>query len=113
MRKGELFGLKKVDVNLVEKTLTVRRSHDRERTKNGRIRILPIPEPLLPYIEQAMGSPGEFAFPNGAGDRRDEGTAVEKVLRRALARAASSAASSTSVAVAPLRASPITRKPRT
>ena len=37
LRKGELFGLRKSDVDLDHRTITVRRSYDRETTKGGQL----------------------------------------------------------------------------
>jgi integrase len=87
MRKGELFGILKKDVDLVEGTMTIRRSHEREQPKNKKIRKTPIPAPLLPFIEAAMESKGSVLFPNAQGKQRAEGTNAEVTLRRALARA--------------------------
>jgi len=88
LRKGELFGLRKTDVRLVDGTLVVRRSHQREGTKGGDEALLPIPEPLIPYLEHAIDTArGSLLFPRANGKPRPEKTGMEKVLRRTLARA--------------------------
>ena len=88
LRKGELFGLRKTDVRLEERTLVVRRSHQRNGTKGGDEALLPIPEPLLHYLKHAIeAAPGPLLFPRANGKQRPEKTSMEKVLRRALARA--------------------------
>jgi len=88
LRKGELFALKKVDVRLVERELHVRRSHGRDTTKSGNAAVLPIPTPLIPYLQHALETaPGDLVFPNGDGKRRSEKLGMEKTLRRILVRA--------------------------
>jgi integrase-like protein len=46
LRKGELFGLRKSDVDLEHRTITVRRSYDRPTTKGGHADAIPIAETL-------------------------------------------------------------------
>ena len=88
LRKGELFALRKVDVRLKERELHVRRSHGRETTKSGNAAVLPIPTPLIPYLQHALESaPGELVFPASEGKRRSERLGMEKTLRRILVRA--------------------------
>jgi integrase len=70
MRKGELCGLRKRDVDLPSGTLTVARSYDRETTKGGHADVLPVPSPLKPYLETAMRSPGDLVFPGPDGRMR-------------------------------------------
>src|SRR5229473_2177590 len=45
LRKGELFALRKSDVDLARGTVTVARSHDRNATKGGDPAVLPLPAP--------------------------------------------------------------------
>lgn len=54
LRVGEIWGLKVADVDPVGWWLHVRRSHDRERTKNGKRRRLPVPRLLQPFLLEAM-----------------------------------------------------------
>ena len=87
MRKGELFGLRKADVDLEHGTITVARSYDRDTTKGGHADVIPIAPPLKPYLAAALESPGDLVFPApGAGMRSPEAD-PQKVLRHALARA--------------------------
>jgi hypothetical protein len=66
----------------------VRRSHQREGTKGGDEALLPIPEPLVPYLKHAIEvARGSLLFPRANGKPRPEKTGMEKVLRRALVRA--------------------------
>jgi integrase len=48
LRKGELFALRKSDVDLARGTITVARSHERDTTKGGAAAVLPLPTALRP-----------------------------------------------------------------
>lgn len=88
LRKGELFGLRKTDVDLAHRSLTVCRSYERETTKGGHADVIPIAEALVPFLEQALrSSKGELVFPDSAGRMRTQEADPQKVLRTALARA--------------------------
>lgn len=88
MRKGELCGLKKTDVDLSGRMLTVARSYDGETTKGRRAAVIPIAEPLMPYLKAAIdASPSEWVFPDAGGAMRIDASDPHKVLRTALARA--------------------------
>lgn len=68
LRKGEIFGLRKTDVDLEGRTLTVARSYDNETTKGGHADVLPIAEPLVPFLEAAIASSNsDLVFPNDDG----------------------------------------------
>lgn len=65
LRKGELFGLRKSDVDLKMRLLCVMRSHERDTTKGRHADAIPIALDLIPYLEQAiLASPSELIFPN-------------------------------------------------
>jgi integrase len=88
MRKGELLGLKKQDVDLEGRILFVRRSWNRETTKGGHGKAIPIAEVLVPWLESALrvsSTPLVFPDPSGRMYRRD--IRLELLLRRALGRA--------------------------
>ncbi len=88
LRKGELFGLRKIDVDMERRLLTVARSHDRDTTKGGHADVIPIAAELVPFIERAIEeSPSELVFPNEAGELRRDDSKLAKMLRGALARA--------------------------
>jgi integrase len=88
LRKGELFALRKADVDRERWTLTVARSHDRETTKGGVAAILPIPEALRPWItHQLEHASGRLLFPAPDGSQRPREADPQKILRTALARA--------------------------
>ena len=88
LRKGELYGLQKADVDLTERTMLVTRSHGRDTTKGGHEDTIPIADSLLPYLKDAVeNAPGSLVFPREDGSMRPEHSSPEKVLRRALKRA--------------------------
>ena len=85
LRKGEIFGLRKSDVDLRNQSITVARSYDSDTTKGGHADVIPIAEPLLPYLKEAMdASSSELVFPNESGGMRSEGCNALMVLRRTL-----------------------------
>ena len=88
MRKGELLGLRKEDVDLGARLITIRRSHDRDTTKGGHADAVPIAAELLPYLETAIAaSATDLVFPGRDGHLLSRRVQLEQVLRRALRRA--------------------------
>ena len=87
MRKGELGGLRKADVDLSAGEIRVWRSWDAPRTKDGKAGLLPVVPALRPYLETALRSPGELVFPGRKGEMMRRDVALDRILRRALARA--------------------------
>lgn len=89
LRKGEIFGLRKADVDVERRRLNVRHSHGHDRTKggDGLPEAVPIHDALMPFIEAALESPGPYLFPGHNGKRRPEKSKIERVLRAALVRA--------------------------
>ena len=88
LRKGELFGLRKVDVDLERHLLAVCYSHERDTTKGGRAEVVPIAPQLVPFLKEALEhSPSELVFPDAKGERLAPDLALQDVLRRALGRA--------------------------
>src|SRR5439155_2123399 len=68
MRKGELCGLRKADVDLVERTITVRHSYGRDTTKGGHADVIPIAPFLLAHLAVAIKtSPSDLVFPASDG----------------------------------------------
>ena len=64
MRKGELLGLRKEDVDLDARLITVRRSHDRDTTKGGHADAIPIADRAGAVPRAAIAaSPSELVFP--------------------------------------------------
>ncbi|GMU58941.1 MAG: hypothetical protein AMXMBFR34_07040 [Myxococcaceae bacterium] len=87
-RKGELFGLKKTDVDFELGVITVSRSYDQPTTKGRHADIIPIAGPLKPVLVAACNrSKSEYVFPDAHGRMRSPEADPQKVLRHALARA--------------------------
>src|SRR5256712_13022101 len=87
LRKGELFGLQKRDVDLKRRLLTGRRSYDNDTTKGARAEAVPIAAALVPYLEEALNaSKGALLFPRSDGTMRTEEDKLGKRLRAALGR---------------------------
>jgi integrase len=88
LRRGEILGLRKQDVDLRARLVTVARSYDRDTTKGGRADVIPIAEELVPYLEEAIKrSSSELVFPMADGTMYSSHTPLEDVLRRAMKRA--------------------------
>jgi integrase len=87
LREGEIFGLRKEDVDLDTELLMVSRSWDAPRTKDGKALPVPFPPPLRPYIVEALRSAGGFLFPGEKGNMQPSDLRLGKVLRRAIAAA--------------------------
>jgi len=88
MRKGELLGLRKSDLDLEARTITIRCSYDSDTTKGGHVDVIPIADPLKPFLREALlASRSVYVFPAADGSMRPEDTPLQDVLRRALARA--------------------------
>jgi integrase len=88
MRKGELLGLRKADVNVKERTILVARSYEADTTKGGHSDLLPVADELVPWLEEAIRrSPSKLVFPRPDGSMHRRDLALDRVLRRALGRA--------------------------
>ena len=88
LRKGELCGLLKSDVDLASRSIVVARSYDRDTPKGGHADAIPIADPLVSYLQDAMaGSPSKWVFPDADGTMRTEGSRPDREIRSALARA--------------------------
>ena len=89
LRKGELLGLRKADVDLASRLIVVSRSYDRETTKGGHAEAIPIAAELVPYLRAALkASASNLVFPDADGRMLSRHTPLEEVLRRALKHAA-------------------------
>ena len=88
MRKGELLGLRKSDVDLAGGSIRVARSYDSGTTKGGHADLLPIAEGLRPWLEAALKrSSSKLVFPRPDGSMHPRDIALDHILRRALGRA--------------------------
>ncbi len=85
LRRGELLGLRKQDVDLDARLLTVTRSYDADTTKGGHGDVIPIAQEVVPYLEEAINrSLSELVFPADDGTMLSSHTPLEDVLRRAM-----------------------------
>jgi integrase len=88
MRKGELAGLRKTDVDFSSGLINVCRSYDHDTTKGSRQAAIPIADALRPYLQRAIkDSEGDLVFPGPNGNMMTMYTPLENVLRAALGRA--------------------------
>src|SRR5215813_9724784 len=88
LRRGEVLALRKQDVNLEDRTMVIGRSHGADTTKGGHADVLPVPKPLVPYLEQAMKeSNSELLFPDSEGEQRSSHTNLKAIVRRTLVHA--------------------------
>ena len=88
LRRGEIFALKKSHMNLADRTLVVAHSHEAETTKGSHADVLPIPQPLVPYLQEAIrASPSELVFPDEKGRMRSRDSDMKGVVRRILLKA--------------------------
>lgn len=88
MRPGEVFALQKKDVDFEAGTIFVHRSHDRDETKTGTERLIPIPPGCAgDLLEASLASPSELLFPGDDGELQRRDTKLTRVLRTAMAKA--------------------------
>jgi len=90
LRRGEVAGLRRADVDLVQGTLTVRRSHQREGVKGNVEVVLPIHPELSPFLLVAMNaSRSPFVCPGDVekGTQMPQHYDLEDRLRRTMAAA--------------------------
>lgn len=88
MRPGEVFALQKEDVDFGAGTIFVHRSHDRDETKTGTERLIPIPPGCAgDLLEASLSSPSELLFPGEDGELQRRDTKLTRILRTAMAKA--------------------------
>ncbi len=88
LRKGELIGLRKSDVDLDARLLTVARSYGHDTTKGGHADVIPMHEDCVPELDAAIAtSTSELVFPRQDGHMFSENTKFDGVLKRALCQA--------------------------
>ncbi|BDG04984.1 hypothetical protein AMOR_39800 [Anaeromyxobacter oryzae] len=84
LRAGEVFGLRKEDVDLRADIIMVARSWDAPRTKDGKSLPVPVAPGLKPFLVEAMKSPGPFVFPQADGSMQPRDLRLGKMLRAAI-----------------------------
>jgi integrase len=88
LREGEIFGLRKEEVDLAAGVIMVCRSWDAPRTKDGKALPVPIADQLRPHLEKALKeAPGELVFPKPDGSMHSRKLRLNRMLRAAIARA--------------------------
>jgi integrase len=88
MREGEIFGLRKEEVDLAAGVIMVSRSWDAPRTKDGKAQPIPIADQLRPHLEKALReAPGPLVFPKPDGTMHSRKLRLNRMLRAAIARA--------------------------
>jgi len=85
LRAGELAGLRREDIDLERRLITVQRSFDGP-TKSGDVRYVPILDPLLPVLPAwLLMCPGQVVFPNEAGRMHGQSASIfQEILHRVL-----------------------------
>lgn len=88
MRPGEAFALQKEDVDFEKGTIFVHRSHDRDETKTGTERLIPLPAGCAgDLLEASLSTPSEVMFPGSDGELQRRDTKLTRILRTAMAKA--------------------------
>lgn len=71
MRKGELLGLRKTDLDFERGTILIARSYDHDTTEGGRADTIPMAAPIVPVLRRAVSqSPSQLVFPRSDGQIR-------------------------------------------
>lgn len=85
LRTGELFALRKEDIDFMKGVVKVRRSHGRVTTKTGKEREVPLlPAVAGDLLEAVQASTSELVFGNADGTRQRQDTKLTRVLRTAM-----------------------------
>jgi integrase len=90
LRKGEILGLLKKNVDLDARLITVANSYAKDTTKGNHADVVPMADdlwPLLHYAIKVRPRPGPWVFPKPDGTMRTREADPHLVLRRALGRA--------------------------
>lgn len=88
LRTGELFALRKEDINFTQGLIYVRRSHARNTTKTNTSRTLPLLGCIAgDILDATRASSSGLLFPGADGGLRREDSKMAKILRTAMGRA--------------------------
>lgn len=89
MRPGELMGLRITDVDFKHHVVHVERSRDRDETKTGTTRDVPIhPGCYTDLLDACVAAKGELVFGNAySGDMESQNTKLTTILRTAMKKA--------------------------
>ncbi|MDR0965301.1 MAG: site-specific integrase [Myxococcales bacterium] len=89
LRRGELFALRREDFSTSKRAVNVRRSHDRDETKSGAERLLPLTDHLWSIVQphlELLKSPSALLFPGRHGKFLHRDYKLPKRLRADLVR---------------------------
>jgi integrase len=82
LRKGELLGLRKTDLDFANRLILVCRSYDRDTNKAQREEAVPMAAELVPFLRAAVQeSRTDLVFPRADGSMMREDVDLENVLR--------------------------------
>jgi len=88
MRKGEMLGLRKADIDWQSRLISICRSYNGDTTKGKAAAAIPIADELAPYLRLAVQrSTSELVFPKPEGTMWRGDVDLCEMLRGALARA--------------------------
>lgn len=88
LRPGELFALRKEDVNWEAGSIHIHRSHGRAETKTGKERVIPIlPAIAADLLEAYRTSSSDLVFPRADGTQQNPNTKLAKIFHTAMAKA--------------------------
>lgn len=88
LRPGELLALRKCDVDERAGEITIRRSHERNETKTGRERVIPIlPQVAGDLLEAIQESKSDLVFAAADGSQQRHDTKLTRALQTAMAAA--------------------------
>jgi integrase-like protein len=88
LRKGELCGLLKKDLDVPRRLVVARHSYAQPFPKSKKQRVVRIPEEFVSFYDYALQAyPGAWLFPHLDGTMREKTWQPEDILRRALKRA--------------------------
>ena len=88
MRPGELMGLRAEDLDFPSGIIHVRRSRERDETKTGEPREIPLPAAIVTDLLDAVdASKSELVFAAEDGDMEKQTTKLSRILRTAMKKA--------------------------
>ncbi len=88
LRTGELFALRKEDVDFDRGIITIRRSHGRDSTKTGAERVIPLLAAVAgDLLDARQASKTELVFGGANGARQRHDTKMTRILHTAMGKA--------------------------
>lgn len=85
LRRGEIWALRRDCIDLDLGIITVQASNDRDQTKSGKVRVIPVHPELRPHLARVLLSHrDELVFPSPAGGLRSAEAKTSRDLRATL-----------------------------